>query len=217
MTPLGHGVVTAGMEGMATQDSARPQPHPAPETVPNEGLLDKMRAGGLEATAWSDERREDQPVETKDPPPGGAVLARARAVVIMHARGPSYLSVEPEPSGSRTARPGPSPAPDAGVSPRSLLNRSSSSSIPSAAPDFLAITTTSRPGSSSLRRRRNHSRTRRLNRFRRTAFPTLRLAVIPSRRESAPRSGARRPSLLAFSSIPLARKPLRQLTTTRSG
>lgn len=101
----------------------------------------------------------------------------------------------------------------AGATPRRPLSFSSSSSGPSRAPERLAITTTSRPGGRSQRRRRNHSRTSRLNRFRCTAFPTFRLAVIPSR------LGSRRGARAAFSSGPSdsGRPSLRRhVSTTRS-
>jgi len=65
--------------------------------------------------------------------------------------------------------------------PSSVLSRASSSRSGRRAPARLAITTTSRSSPRSSRRYRNHSRNRLLNRFRTTAFPTFRLAVMPSR------------------------------------
>ena len=64
----------------------------------------------------------------------------------------------------------------------------SSSSNASRVAGWRAITTTSHDRPQSARARRNHSRIRRFTRFRATAFPTRRLAVMPSREgRSAPR------------------------------
>jgi hypothetical protein len=57
---------------------------------------------------------------------------------------------------------------------------------------------TSRSSASSARCLRNHSRIRRLKRFRHTAFPTLRLAVRPRR---LPPKSPKRPLSIYFSSI----------------
>ena len=71
-------------------------------------------------------------------------------------------------------------------SPNSFESLISIWSSDSAAPDRRAITTRSRSVANSDRRDLNQARIRRLKRLRTTAFPTFRLAVIPSRDPGCP-------------------------------
>ena len=180
------------MKGVTAKDPPKAEPGTTKNAVACDRLLREMRARGFEAARGSEERMNHEAI---DPEEDSNRRIRSRLVFRSKNLSRRVLSIHfasPFPKGGLPS------AVFVRSNSRSSERRPSSSTRDSCAPLFRAITIRSRSRSSSDRCWRNHARTRRLKRFRTTALPTLRLAVIPSLHPEG-LTDSKRPELLGLS------------------
>ncbi len=172
---------------MTAKNPEQPEPNAPKESVTPDRLLRKFRARGNETAARAEKRSNSAAIEPKKRPNqrirrggrrgGRGRIFTARNRLRIHQKAPTgalHVFEESVPAGAACQR-------DDGSNSNSLDMHRSRSAKFIAAPERRAITTKSRLSPRSRRRARNHSRIRRLKRFRTTALPTFRLAVIPIR------------------------------------
>jgi hypothetical protein len=153
----GHRVEATGRERMAPEDSPQPQPGPDEGAVDPEALLGIGGARRLEATARPEERCQSRAVRPHD-------FDQQRGHQVTREPQESFHREAPE-EPSRFAR-----------SPSS----SAKSAVRAPTAEPRARITTSIPRGKSCGACRHPSRTILLMRFLATAFPTLRVTVIPN-------------------------------------
>ena len=202
MGPGRHGIVSAGIEGMAAGEPAHCQPQTSHRPVRTECLKGVLAAGGVEPADRGEKGADKSPVTDHGNDKEPCRQRRHGLVCRAHLRCAHWRSA---PTCRRSSRP----------STRSRSAARSAWRAPAAA--GCARNTSRQPPGSEATRPRISSRSRRFTRLRTTAEPTARLTTKPTFGSAYSGTGAAASSRCPDTVAPPARRPERIVRLNSSG